>query len=497
MLLGGGCSFDTEFSCEDDGQCALRSGGRCELDGWCSYPSGACESGHVYGPYAPPGVADVCVVPENTGTGSQTGGGTSSGTGTGTSSSTDESDGGSSTTGTPEPAAVCGNGIVEEGESCDDGNTARGDSCHPLCVDLYEAVWTQEYNGTDRDDRGFAVDVDVERDAVYVVGLTELTDTSDKDLLVHRFGLSDGAPGWSWSRDAAGGDDRAEQVAVDMVGDVVVGGHETDEGGVEHAWLAKLSPDGQLIWELRDSMGSKAEGVAIADDGRIVAVGRLGELGDSVAWHQWYGPDGIPDGAPVLSGMEPASDTRGIDVVNVPGVGIQITGVLHDGAPNLWTARFDGAGTLLAEHRVPDPNGDAPRGVGQALSPLGGTAIGGVRNTDRFVLFYDDDLVPAHEPWEEGDPGQDEVADVAFLDDGRYVLVGFIGFNLQETGTADGWIRFNEPDGTLIEQRPISGNGGGLDKLLAVENAPDSVIVTGYVKNETTGFDLWLRRFAI
>ncbi|MFN8642957.1 MAG: DUF4215 domain-containing protein [Candidatus Binatia bacterium] len=32
------------------------------------------------------------------------------------------------------PAAVCGNGVVEPNEECDDGNTADGDACPATCV---------------------------------------------------------------------------------------------------------------------------------------------------------------------------------------------------------------------------------------------------------------------------------------------------------------------------------------------------------------------------
>jgi cysteine-rich repeat protein len=31
------------------------------------------------------------------------------------------------------PSPVCGNGIVEEPETCDDGNTNGGDGCPPTC----------------------------------------------------------------------------------------------------------------------------------------------------------------------------------------------------------------------------------------------------------------------------------------------------------------------------------------------------------------------------
>src|SRR4051812_28417307 len=31
------------------------------------------------------------------------------------------------------PAAYCGDGILDDGEVCDDGNASFGDACNPLC----------------------------------------------------------------------------------------------------------------------------------------------------------------------------------------------------------------------------------------------------------------------------------------------------------------------------------------------------------------------------
>ncbi len=487
LLAIGGCSFDDAFVCAQDPQCALRSGGLCEADGWCSYPSGSCESGRVYGPYAPSPLADACVDPSSVTTGSEATGDLGD--------ETSDADG--SSTGS-EPVAACGNGILEEGEACDDGNNAPDDGCHPLCVEPYEPVWTESFDGGDRDDRGFALAIDVSADALYLCGMTTPSEDSGPDLLVQRYGLTDGARAWSWSSDTAGQVDTAEHLVVDGNGDVVVVGVVTNGAGVERGWMAKLNPVGEVLWERLDPVASKMEGVALAEDGRVVAVGRAGSLGGSMFWQQWYAADGSPAGEALLDALDAQGDSRGIDIITVPGVGVQVTGVRFEGdVPNLWTARYDNLGATIWEQRVPDPEGDAPRGVGQALNPLGGSAIAGVHDTDIFVQFYDDDGAPQGNPFTQGAGGQDEAADIAFLADGRYVVVGFLGFNLQDTGTADGWIRFNEPDGTEIRTYPVSGTGGGIDKVLAVDVAPHSVIVTGYVKNEGTGIDLWLRRYAI
>jgi len=476
LVVSGGCSFGNAYACEADDQCALRSGGACEVAGWCGYPSDDCDSGRVYGPHAPPAVANTCVPTE---------GGSSSGG----SSSTSE--------GGDLPVAVCGNGVVEPGEFCDDGNTLPADACHPLCVEPYEAVWTAAYDQSGFDDRGFALAVDDAAGAIYVAGFTTAAEVTGDDLLVQRYDLERGGLEWTWSRDAGTATDRAEDLLVDGDGNVIVGGVETIEGTTERAWLASFDAAGVLSWERHDALGSKLEGVALADDGRIFGVGRTGSQGSSQTWHQWYGADGTPQGEPVL-GDDSTHDNRGVDAITVPGVGVQLAGIrFSEDAPRLWTARYDATGALLWEHALADPDGDVPRWVGQDMSPLGGTAVGGVRNNDRVVQFYDDDGVPRGEPWVDSSPGHDEVADLVFLDDGRYVVVGFVGFNLNDSGTADGWIRFNEPDGTEIRTYAISGTGGGVDKMLAVEKTPHGVVVTGYVDNESTDRDLWLRLYAI
>lgn len=46
----------------------------------------------------------------------------------------------------PEVEAVCGNGVVEEGEACDDGNTDADDGCSPECEK--EPGWNCEEDGS-------------------------------------------------------------------------------------------------------------------------------------------------------------------------------------------------------------------------------------------------------------------------------------------------------------------------------------------------------------
>lgn len=86
-----GCLNDAlVFVCKTSDQCA--AGGRagtCEGSGYCSFSDGACQSGRRYGRLANEARAGQCT--------------------------------------------ECGNGAVDTGEECDDGNGATDDACLPTC----------------------------------------------------------------------------------------------------------------------------------------------------------------------------------------------------------------------------------------------------------------------------------------------------------------------------------------------------------------------------
>jgi len=86
-------------------------------------------------------------------TGTSTSTDSSSGTSTGTSttsgpmttSTTTESSAESESTGTPTP--VCGNGILEDDETCDDGNMIPGDGCQECAKDSIVFITSEVYQG--------------------------------------------------------------------------------------------------------------------------------------------------------------------------------------------------------------------------------------------------------------------------------------------------------------------------------------------------------------
>lgn len=85
----------------------------------------------------PEKVATLPEAPDETGIGAGSGSGSGSGSGTGTGEGSDSGSGsclGDDCVGDETAVkAICGNGILETSESCDDGNTAGGDGCSATC----------------------------------------------------------------------------------------------------------------------------------------------------------------------------------------------------------------------------------------------------------------------------------------------------------------------------------------------------------------------------
>lgn len=139
VLLGVvGCSSDSLFRCADDSVCS--DGGICEPQGYCSFPDDACASGRRFGELADAGLANACVPERDTDgeTDSSQPPSSTSATGTTEADTASGPEGNTGSTGenetTDNPPAECGNGVVEAGESCDDGtNDGSYAGCEPGC----------------------------------------------------------------------------------------------------------------------------------------------------------------------------------------------------------------------------------------------------------------------------------------------------------------------------------------------------------------------------
>jgi cysteine-rich repeat protein len=471
----GGCLSDRAYRCTSDDECLARADGLCTAEEWCAYPDEGCASGFAYGPFSPASLANACVEPGD-GSGGESG---------------------------EEPEPLCGNGMLDPGEVCDDGNRIAGDSCHPQCVDPGTPAWTATYDGEVHDeDRGFGVAVDPGADAIYVTGLT-VVDGTDWDILVQRWRLETGTLVWTRAFDGGAlGVDTGEHVAVDSRGNIVVAGVITTDTRGTDAWLAKFTADGEELWTVtHDEAGGddKAGGVAILDGDVIVTTGHVEADGRTDAWIQRWDPDGGPLGDAVRVGESGFND--GIDII-ARGDEYQVTGQLNDATdgPAVWTAVFAANGTLRWEHVLTmGDNGNAPRGVGQDFDPLGGSAIAGVIGNDILVQRYDDVGMPTTSIVLDGPAGvHDEAADVAFSADGSFVVVGLLDFRTEGFATSDAWIARYTADQQELWSDRFEGAAKEIDKALGLVVLDDlSAVVVGYETVPGQSRDVWLRRYAL
>ena len=497
LAIAIGCLTGRGYECEGDEQCLESADGVCTADDWCAYPSDECDSGLEYGPHSPPSVAGDCVPPPED-DGVADGATTMAGTG----GSGGEETGGSGDTGEPEPIDTCGDGVVDPGEDCDDGNREPGDTCHPLCVDPGSPSWTATYDGeAHSEDRGYAVTVDASANAVYVTGFTTVDD--DYDILVQRWRLDTGTLVWTQSIDGGGAadTDQGEHIALDPQGNLVVVGMITKNDQTTDAWLAKLTPSGDTLWQVTydGGMDDKGQGVDVLADGSIVVVGFSEQADYTPIWVQRYQANGMALGDPILHGDMGFSE--GIDVVT-RGMQYQLTGRRADPTDTevVWTGRYQADGTPVWEHGFSiGDNGNFPRGVGQDFDPDGGSAIGGVVGNDLLVLRYDAAGTPADPLIINGpESAHDEAADINFSADGSYVVVGFLDFRTEGFARSDSWVRRYDANGEELWTDRFDGAAKEIDKALGSEiTEGDSVVVVGYETVPGQARDVWLRRYAL
>jgi cysteine-rich repeat protein len=484
------------YACEGDDQCKSEPGGAC-VDGWCAFADDACGSGLRFGGYAPDTLARTCVElgPD----------GTSDGTGT-TMTPTSTTSG---SDGPMPPAPLCGNGIVEGQETCDDGNRLANDSCHPQCAEPGDVLWTVTYDGeAHSDDRGFGVTIDRDGESFWVAGLTTTVAANGSDLLIQRRWIEDGSLVWTANVDGdAHLDDIGEDVAIDGIGRAWLVGRRNALATDGDIWVGAFERDGTPGGSFaHDEQGGvdHGHGLAFTADGNLVVSGvvDLGESGepDLAAWIRRYDTSGNPLAPAIVRNNSPVQDTA-LQIV-ADGLGFVVTGDLstEDGVEEVWTARYDAADALLWEQLgTADDTGPYPRGVGIAADPAGGWGVAGVLSSDIWIQRYAADGTPGDTIVESGsDDRHDEAGDIEFLGDGRFIVVGNVDFATVGFASGDAWVRMYAADGTPEWTDEFDGASEETDKAISVGLTDrQSAIVVGYETVPGQSRDVWMRHYAL
>lgn len=180
--------------------------------------------------------------------------------------------------GTSEPKpAICGDGEIDPGELCDDGDPDESDGCNATCEPVAAIAWTYTHDG-DAHKTDAAVGVAVDKTGrIIVVGAETV---KNRDGLIIALSPA-GEELWRRTYDGlAGLDDYFYDVVLDDAGQIFVAGWEEVTQDNNVPVVRAFDPDGGELWRFAETPANSGyaavEGLALAD-GALYSVG--GEKG--------------------------------------------------------------------------------------------------------------------------------------------------------------------------------------------------------------------------
>lgn len=185
------------------------------------------------------------------------------------------------------PPTVCGDGVVDADEACDDGNALQGDGCNNDCTPSGALLWA--YRGDLALNNAFHA-LAVMPDASIIAGGDRFRDGGQDRWLVHF--TTDGVIAWSRAYEA---ETFATALGVAVSGPQIFGAG-ANRGDTRKLWVGSFDHDGEPGWSdiVESPFGpAYATGIAATPDGDIVVTGLSTlEDGNAELWTRRYGPDG-------------------------------------------------------------------------------------------------------------------------------------------------------------------------------------------------------------
>lgn len=395
---------------------------------------------------------------------------------------------------TTDTMAVCGNGVVEPGEMCDDGNQAGGDGCEGDCTLLAGGVWWQEeIDGGDMDlDAGHDVAVD-EAGNVYVVATT-VTMASKSDIFIRKYdpiGVS------IWTRTYDGGanqNDLGLAIAGDPAGFMVVAGRQTLQGQMGSvSWLSKCDPNGQILWQTTQDAALAIGGLTMFSNTHFIAVGSIKEGMDTNALIRRYDGQPAEVWTATIAGADGGPDSAADVAVNGAGDLFVVGREFTDAASfNAWLARYSPGGQEVWRKSVDGPVAGADWASAVAVSDEGWLVVGGRMDGgpgalgDAWLARYDVDGGEVWSQADDGPTGEDDAIRGLAIDAQGMILA--VGHRSAGQGT-DAWLRKLSGDGVEIWDDVIDGPGHADDEAVAVAvDGEDNMIAVGTL-TITNGFN--------
>lgn len=314
------------------------------------------------------------------------------------------------------PVTECGNGIVEDGEECDDQNVLDDDDCSSACTIPFVELWTVTYDGGDADVANHAL-FDEEGN-LYVLGNVEVG--GQYDVWLRQY-TPDGREGFTWTYAGAFGDDDFGRRIAWLDGDLVILGTEATETNGDDVLIIRLSlADQTPVWTQQYNgpgsgpveNGDYGGGIAVDADGNLLVAATIsvdGQMTDISL--RKLDPDGgelwvhqYDD--PIVHDVD-----RAVAVV-VDGTDVYLIGnsYIEVNTEQAWIRKLDGDGVELWTQTIPGvefTNG--------ALDSLGNLVLVGLEddNPDNINLWagkFDPDFMPLGSTTHDGPSGSYDVA---------------------------------------------------------------------------------------
>lgn len=276
------------------------------------------------------------------------------------------------------PGPLCGNGVVDDGEACDDGNQDGDDGCDVACLPTGVPLWTvvSEPSSTilsvalDAAGNVFLAGYEDSEDEFYTDAIVRKLDADGNELLAFSFTGVDQV------------DDYARAIAVGPDGSFYVAGEEGLLGFIGRGFIRKYDPAGQELWTYTQMSDNPDSGIVrgrgLAVDGGTIAAVLVDENASSLAATahvlaldpagQLLWSDATPD---ALYAFDLALTHEG-DIV-VAGGQFSGEGDDHDGL----AIKYSPAGQELWRRTYLDQPGEDGKAYGLAVSAAGDIALVG------------------------------------------------------------------------------------------------------------------------
>lgn len=379
-----------------------------------------------------------------------------------------------------ETAVVCGDGVVEGAEQCDDANDIDGDGCNAGCIEGGALLWELRKDGgvagwdTTHD---LAVLAD---DSVVLAGVADTgglqaelarVDANGNELWSHLYVATDATEADAWGTAPLGD------------GAVLAG-----TGNNEVMFARALDQDGNALWTF-EAPGRVYDASSSGDE--VWIAGRHDD-GTAALWHL----DG--EGTLVATYDEASGSMPTTSVVWGIAAGdgrVATAGELMTDQRAFVRELWSGSGGVARETDVLALAGDADAGYGVTIAQGGAIAMVGdiVRGSERngWLLRRDTGgrLLPAIEQQELGN-----YHGVAIGPSGEIAVSGWVDNGLGKIALV---VKY-AVDGTLAWRREITGSVVvGENKAWTVGIRSDAVIVAaGELVETDTDLDRWVIAFA-